>query len=215
MAAAVTRDWNRAEGPFLGALAGRLLHSAASTRSITRQSYNAWGFWFQATDGREHPGLIRALFRRSAHRTRRTDGASDLRAVVPALERTLLRYALAVRGARPLGGTPLPKVYANSMDDPLPMLDLADRRTASTTVRVEPIGYRFPGVAWEDDAGRVTIRVAGAPPSTIELTGAPATRVERGGMTIFEIEAELAGQATVVLVNAGRTPRSVSVSASR
>jgi hypothetical protein len=34
-------------------------------------------------------------------------------------------------------------------------------------------------------------------------------------MTIFEIEAELAGQATVVLVNAGRTPRSVSVSASR
>ena len=38
MAAAVTADWARAEGPFLGSLPGRLLRSAASTHSIIRQS---------------------------------------------------------------------------------------------------------------------------------------------------------------------------------
>jgi hypothetical protein len=134
---------------------------------------------------------------------------------VPALEPTLLRYAMALRGARPLGGTPLPAVYANGVDDPLPLLDLADRLTASTLVRVEPIAYRFPGVAWEDDAGRIIIRVAGVPSSAVEIVGAQAKRFQSNGITIFEIQADLAGQATVVLVNAGRTLRSVSVSASR
>ena len=198
MAAAVTADWARAEGPFLGSLPGRLLRSAASTHSITRQSYDAWGFWFEATQGRLRPSLIRTLFRRSANRTRRTNGDAEVRAVVPALEPTLLRYALALRGARPLGGTPLPTCTRNDLRDPQPLLDLAERRSASGTVRVEPIGYRFPGVAWEDDSGRVTIRVAGVPSSSVEIAGAPARRLQANGVTVFEIDGELAGEATVV-----------------
>ncbi len=213
MAAAMTADWARAEGPFLGSLPGRLLRSAASIRSVTRQSYDAWGFWFEATQGRTRPTVIRTLFRRAATRTRRTNGDADVRAVVPALEQTLLRYALALRGARPLGGTPLPAVYAADLRDPLPLLDLAGRRSASATVRVEPIGYRFPGVAWEDDSGRITIGIAGVPSSSIEVVGAPSRRFQRDGMTVFEIDGEFAGEATVVLVNAGRVTRSVSVSA--
>ena len=134
---------------------------------------------------------------------------------MPALETTLLRYALALRGARALGGQVLPTVYGGNLRDPPPLLDLAARRTASTTVRVEPIAYRFPGVAWEDDSGRVTIRVAGVPSSAVEIAGAPAKRFQRDGVTVFEIDADLAGEATVVLVNAGRATRSVSVSASR
>ncbi len=215
MAAATTSDWPRAEGPFLGSLPGRLLRSAASTRPVTRQGYDAWGFWFEATQGRARPGLIRTLFRRSANRTRRTNGDSDLRAVVPALEPTLLRYALALRAARPLGGTVLPSVYSGDLRDPLPLLDLAARRTASTTVRVEPIAYRFPRVAWEDDSGHVAIRVAGVPASSVDIVGATASRFQANGVTVFVIDADQAGEATVVLVNAGRTARSVSVSASR
>ena len=215
MAAAVTADWARAEGPFLGSLPGRLLRSAASIHSITRQSYDAWGFWFEATQGRLRPSMIRTLFRRSANRTRRTNGDAEVRAVVPALEQTLLRYALALRGARPLGGTPLPDVYSSDLRDPQPLLDLAERRSASGTGRVEPIGYRFPGVAWEDDSGRVTIRVAGVPSSSVEIAGAPARRLQANGVTVFEIDGELAGEATVVVVNAGRATRSVTVSASR
>ena len=215
MAAAVIADWARAEGPFLGNLPGRLLRSAGSTRPITRQGYDAWGFWFQATQGTTHPSLIRTLFRRSANRTRRTDGDAEVRAVVPALEPTLLQYALALRAALPIGGRALPQAYRNNLRDPSPLLDLGPRRSASATVRVEPIGYRFPGVAWEDDAGRVTIRVVGAPGSSIEIAGAIARRIPRDGSTVFEIDAELAGEATVVIVNAGRTARSVTVSASR
>ena len=215
MAAAVTADWAVAEGPFLGSLPGRLLRSAASIHSVTRQSYDAWGFWFEATQGTARPAIIRTLFRRSATRTRRTNGDAEVRAVVPALEQTLLRYALALRGARPLGGTPLPAVYATDLREPLPLLDLATRRSASATVLVEPIGYRFPGVAWEDDSDRITIRIAGVPSSAVELIGAPARRLQRDGVTVFEIDGELAGEATVVLANAGRATRSVSVSASR
>ena len=215
MAAAVTADWARAEGPFLGSLPGLMLRSATSTHSVTRQSYDAWGFWFEATQGRAQPALIRTLFRRSANRTRRTTGDSDLRAVVPALEQILLRYALALRGARPLGGTVLPAVYRDDLDDPLPLLDLAARRTASTTVPLEPIAYRFPGVAWEDDAGRVTIRVAGVPSRSVAIAGVTANRFQHDGATVFEIDADLAGEATIVLVNAGRTVRFVRVSALR
>ena len=215
MAAAVTTGWARAEGPFLGNLPGRLLQSAASTRSITRQGYDAWGFWFTATEGTTRPSLIRALFRRAAQRTRRTDGDADVRAVVPALEATLLQYALALRGARPIGGTVLPQTYRNNLRDPSPLLDLGPRRAASAPVRVDPIGYRFPGVAWEDDSGRVRIKVAGAPGSSVQLVGAIARRIQRDGVTVFEIDAELAGEATVVIVNAGRTTRSVTVSATR
>jgi hypothetical protein len=215
MAAAVTADWARAEGPFLGSLAGRLLRSAVSTRSVRRQGYDAWGFWYEATQGRARPSLIRTLFRRSANRTRPTNGDADLRAVVTDLEPTLLRYALALRGARPLGGTALPGAYTIDLPDPLPLLDLAARRTVSTTVRVEPIGYRFPAIAWEDGAGQVTIRVTGVPPSSVEIIGTPARRFQRAGVTLFEIDGELAGDATVVVVNAGRVTRSVSISASR
>ena len=117
--------------------------------------------------------MIRTLFRRSANRTRRTNGDAEVRAVVPRLEPTLLRYALALRGARPLGGTQLPTAYRNDLREPSPLLDLAARRSASGHGRaVEPIGYRFPGVAWEDEAGRVTIRVAGVPASSVEIAGA-------------------------------------------
>jgi hypothetical protein len=215
MAAAVIDDWARAEGPFLGNLPGRLLRSASSVRSITRQGYDAWGFWYQATQGATHPSLIRTLFRRSANRTRRTNGDAEVRAVVPALEPTLLEYALALRGARPIGGKQLPQAYRNNLRDPSPLLDLGPRRSASAAVKVDPIGYRFPGVAWEDDAGRVTIKVTGTPSSSIEIAGAIARRILRDGSTVFEIDAELAGEATVVIANAGRSVRSVSISASR
>ncbi len=215
MAAAVTADWARAEGPFLGSLPGRLLRSAASIHSITRQSYDAWGFWFEATQGRARPSMIRTLFRRSANRTRRTNGDAEVRAVVPALEQTLLRYALALRGARPLGGTPLPDGLHERPARSAAAARSGERRSASGTVRVEPIGYRFPGVAWEDDSGRVTIRVAGVPSSSVEIAGAPARRLQANGVTVFEIDGELAGEATVVVVNAGRATRSVTVSASR
>jgi hypothetical protein len=215
MAAAVTDDWARAEGPFLGALPGRLLRSAVSTRSIIRQGYDAWGFWFQATQGATRPSRIRTLFRRSANRTHRTNGDADVRAVVTPLEPTLLQYALALRGARMLGGTDLPLAYRNDLRDPSPLLDLGPRRSAFATVRIDPIGYRFPGVAWEDGAGQVTIKVAGTAGSSVELVGAIATRIQRDGATVFVIDGELAGEATVVIVNAGRTVHSVSVSASR
>ncbi len=215
MAAAVNPDWVRAEGPFLGALPGRLLRSAASIRSITRQSYDAWGFWFEATQGRTRPGLIRTLFRRSANRTRPTNGDADIRAVVPALEQTLLRYALALRAARPLGGVPLPAPYAGDLREPSPLLDLADRPTGSANVRVEPIGYRFPGIAWGEGAGRITIRVAGVPSSAVDITGVVARRFQANGVTVFEFDPDEAGEATVVVVNAGRAIRTVSVSASR
>ena len=73
---------------------------------------------------------------------------------MPGLEPTLLRYALALRGARPLGGVQLPQAYRNDLRDPSPLLDLRSaagpRRGPS---RSTPIGYRFPGVAWEDEAG--------------------------------------------------------------
>ena len=175
MAAAVIDDWARAEGPFLGNLPGRLLRSANSVRSITRQSYDAWGFWYEATQGATRPSLIRTLFRRSANRTRRTNGDAEVRAVVPALEPTLLEYALALRAARPIGGKQLPQAYRNNLRDPSPLLDLGPRRSASAVVKVDPIGYRFPGVAWEDDAGRVTIKVTGTPSSSIEIAGAIAS----------------------------------------
>ncbi len=215
MAAAVTPGWARAEGPFLGNLPGRLLRSAASTRPLVRQSYDAWGFWFEATQGTTRPSLIRTLFRRSANRTRRTNGDADVRAVVPALEPTLLRYALAVRGVLPIGGQLLPQAYRNRLPDPSPLLDLGARRKASATVPVAPIGYRFPSVAWGDDAGRVTITVTGAPPSSVTLIGATSRRIQVGSATVFEIDGELAGDATVVIVNAGRGIRSANVSASR
>ena len=57
--------------------------------------------------------------------------------------------------------------------------------------------------------------MVGAPGSSIEIAGATARRIPRDGSTVFEIDAELAGEATVVIVNAGRTARSVTVSASR
>jgi hypothetical protein len=215
MAAAATADWPRAEGPFLGNLPGRLLRSAASIRSVTRQGYDAWGFWFQATQGTARPALIRKLFRRSANRTRRTSGDADIRAVVPALEQTLLDYAVALRGARPIGRTLLPQAYRNNLRDPSPLLDLGRRRSASVTVPVAPIGYRFPGVAWEDDSGPVTIKIVGQPASSIQLLGAIGLRTQRGAETLFEIDGSLAGEATVVIVNARRVTRSVTVSASR
>jgi hypothetical protein len=216
MAANVTADWARAEGPFLGSLAGRLLRSAASTRTVMGQSYDAWGFWYEVTQGRLHPSRVRALFSRSANRTHHTDGDADTRAVVPGLEGTLLRYALALRAARPLGGRQvLPPAYSADLRDPAPLLDLGLHRTASTTVRVAPIAYRFPGVAWDDESGQVLIKVAGAPASAVGIAGVEARRFTSNGVTVFEIDGALAGEAAVVVVNGGRTTRSVTVSASR
>jgi hypothetical protein len=82
-------------------------------------------------------------------------------------------------------------------------------------VRVAPIGYRFPAVAWEDEAGSVTIKVVGPRGSSVELIGAIGARTQRGGVTLFQIDGTLAGEATVVIVNAGRVIRSATVSASR
>lgn len=215
MAAVVTDDWERAEGPFLGALAGRLLRAARWTRAVTRQGYDAWGFWYEATRAGADPRMIRTLFRRNAQRRHRTDGQAEVRAVVPGLENVLVRYALALRATMPLGGTDLPPAYSNDLADPTPMIDLGAAPSGSTTVHVQPIGYRFPGVRWDPDSGRVTIRVTGAPASAIRLIGAFAVRRPQINGAEFDVNADEAGQATVVVVNAGRTVRSVAVSASR
>ena len=163
MAAAVIDDWARAEGPFLGSCPAGCCGARTRSARSRAQGYDAWGFWYEATQGASRPSLIRTLFRRSANRTRRTNGDAEVRAVVPALEPTLLEYALALRAARPIGGKQLPQAYRNNLRDPSPLLDLGPRRSASAVVKVDPIGYRFPGVAWEDDAGRVTIKVTGTP----------------------------------------------------
>ena len=216
MAAAVIADWARAEGPFLGNLPGRLLRSAGSIRPITRQGYDAWGFWFQATQGTAHPSLIRTLFRRSANRTRRTNGDAEVRAVVPALEPTLLQYALALRAARPIGGRALPQAYATTF---------ATRRRCSIWGRA---GRRPPpsgssrsataSPAWPGRTmpGRVTIRVAGCPRLVDRDRGRDReTHPAQRRRPCSRSTRELAGEATVVIVNAGRTARSVTVSASR
>jgi len=210
MAAAVTADWARPEGPFLGSLPGLLLRSAASTRSVTRQGYDAWGFWFEATQGRARASRIRTLFRRSANRTRRTNGEADLRAVVPALEQTLLRYALALRGARPLGGTVLPAVYGSTVRDPLPLLDLVERTTASTTVRVEPIAYRFPGVAWDEGSGRITIRVVGVPSAAVGITGQSCGARIRAARSASKTTSGLTDSATTTTSVPSRPARSTA-----
>ena len=203
MAAAVTDDWARAEGPFLGTLPGRLLRSAVSTRSITLQGYDAWGFWFQATQGATRPSLIRTLFRRSANRTRRTPATPTCAPSSPRSSRPCsgTRWRCAARG-RSAGRTCRWRTTTTcATPRRCSTWDGAARRPSRWAI--DPIGYRFPGVAWEDDAGRVTIRVSGTAGSSVELVGAAANRIQRDGSTVFEIDAELAGEATVVIVNAG------------
>ena len=196
MAAAVIDRRARAEGPFLGTLPGRLLRSAASIRSITRQGYDAWGFWFQATQGRHapvaDPHAVPALGEPHApHRTATPRCAPSC----PRSSRPCCQYALALRGARPLGGTDAAAGVSRAT--------CATRRRCSTWGRAarrpalsadRPIGYRFP--AWPGrtmrDESRSGCRCTAG--SSIDR-GRAATGSRATVSTVFEIDAELAGEA--------------------
>jgi hypothetical protein len=217
MAAVVTTDWPRAEGTFLGGLAGQLVRASFSTRSITAQTYSSWGFWYEVTTGPINASLIRRLFERSARRTRRASADTETRAVVRNLEPILMRYALALRGAATLGLVQLPQQYRNDLRDPTPLIDLAlGPRMQLKVLHVAPIGYRFPGLAWDDNAGTITIHVTGTPATAVSLIGAFSRReVQRDGSVVFLVEGETAGEATLVLVNGSRTTRAVRIAVSR
>ena len=218
MAANVVTDWARAEGSFLSGLGGRMEEAARSTRSIAQQTYSSWGFWYVATSGSGNAGLIRTLFQRSARRTHRATADTEVRAAVRSLEPTLMRYALALRGAFPLATVKLPPTYAARLPSPSPLLDLADGPSSQTrTVSVQRIGYRFPGVAWGDDAGTITLRISGARASSVAVLGSPRPTPGQSpdGSLTFTIDGEHAGHVTIVLVNATRSARSVRISASR
>jgi hypothetical protein len=217
MAANVVTDWARAEGSFLSGLGGRMEEAARSSRSIAQQTYSSWGFWYEATNAAANPRLIRDLFERSARRTHRASADAEVRAVVKSLEPTLLRYALALRGAFPLAAVQLPPAYAARLRQPSPLLDLTDGPpTLTRRVSVAAIGYRFPGVKWGDDAGTITLRIAGARPSSVAVLGSPRPMQGQSpdGALTFTIDGEHAGQVTIVLVNATRNPRPVTISAS-
>jgi hypothetical protein len=217
MAANVVTDWARAEGSFLSGLGGRMEEAARSPRSIAQQTYSSWGFWYEATSGSANPGLIRNLFQRSARRTHRANADTEIRAVVKSLEPTLMRYALALRSAFPLAAVHLPPSYAARLRPPSPMLDLTDGPSSQTQrVLVRAIGYRFPGVAWGDDSGTITLRIAGARASSVAVLGSPRPMQGQSpdGALTFTIDGDHAGQVTIVLVNATRGPRTVTISAS-
>jgi hypothetical protein len=216
MAAVVTPDWARAEGTFLGGLAGRMVQAASSTRSVTTQTYSSWGFWYEVTTGGINPGVIRKLFERQARRTRRASADSETRAVVRNLEPILMRYAEALRGARMLGFVELPQQYRNELRDPTPLIDLAlGLRVQTKTVSVARIGYRFPGLAWDDDSGLITMRVTGAPATAVSLIGTFSTReVLEDGSVVFRVDGSTAGEATLILVNGSRTTRNVRIAVS-
>ena len=129
-----------------------------------------------------------------------------------------MRYALALRGARPLGLVQMPSAYRNDLREPSPLLDLAVGPRAQTRiVPVASIGYRFPGVAWDDEAGMITVRVTGTPATAVTMIGAPSPGASMlpDGSVRFRIDGERAGEATLVLVNGGRGRRSVRITASR
>jgi hypothetical protein len=216
MAANVTPDWPRPEGTFLGGLAGRMVQAASSTRSITAQTYSSWGFWYEATNGPLNPGVVRTLFERNARRTHRASADAEVRAVVRGLEPTLMRYALALRGAGRVGLIQLPQEYRNDLPDPSPLIDLADGpRSQTRAVSVARLGYRYPGVAWGDDAGTITVRVSGTTSSTVAMIGTFFRRDQDGnGSITFRIDGETAGQATLILINASRGARGVTITAS-
>ena len=194
-----------------------MVQAAGSTRSVTAQTYSSWGFWYEVTSGAINPGVIRTLFRRSQHRTRRASADSELRAVVRGLEPILLRYALALRGARQLGLVQLPQAYRNDLPEPSPLFDFANgSRPQARIVPVAAIGYRFPGIAWDDEAGMITVRVTGTPASAVAMIGAFFRRdVQRDGSVTFRINAEMAGEATLILVNGARARRTVRITVSR
>jgi len=213
MAAVVTTDWPRAEGTFLGGLAGRMVQAASSIRSITSQTYSSWGFWYEVTTGPVNAKVVRRLFERQARRTRRASADSEIRAVVRNLEPILMRYAQALRGARMLGFVQMPPQYRNDLPDPTPLIDLAGGlRVQTKTVPVARIGYRFPGLAWDDDSGVITVRVTGAPAGAVALIGTFSTReVLEDGSVIFRLSGETAGEATLILVNGSRVLRNVRI----
>jgi hypothetical protein len=140
-----------------------------------------------------------------------------VRAVVRGLEPILMRYALALRGARPLGLVQLPEAYRNDLPEPSPLFDFSNgSRPQARTVPVAAIGYRFPGIAWDDETGMITVRVTGTPASAVAMIGAFFKRgMQRDGSVTFRIDAERAGEATLILVNGGRAQRNVRITASR
>ncbi len=209
MAAVVTPDAFEADGPFLGRLPARLLRSARRRASVLAQGYDGWGFWYEASGGKARPGVVADLLRRAGRVRRRSNGDTTLRAVLPDLPAVLLRYATALVGAGPLGGTTLPPAYLADVPPPAPSLDLTARRTAEARITVAAVGYRFPGVAWGDEAGTVTISVRGVPGAGVRLEGVAFRRRDHNGAVEFEIDADLAGEAIVIVVNPG--PRSATV----
>jgi hypothetical protein len=159
---------------------------------------------------------VRTLFERNARRTHRASADAEVRAVVRGLEPTLMRYAVALRGAGRVGLIQLPQEYRNDLPDPSPLIDLADGpRSQTRAVSVARLGYRFPGVAWGDDAGTITVRVSGTTSSAVAMIGTFFRRDQDGsGSVTFRIDGETAGQATLILINASRGARGVTITAS-